>query len=324
MDQVKDIPRAVGPSVLPTLQAYEPLLRNNASKIRSTRRDTFPYGSDPRQQLDIYYPTEKRRPSISSSRTPVFIFLYGGGLVRGDKTLQVADGLAYANIGHFFAEKYGYTTIVADYRLLSHGARFPSGGEDLALVIDWVRETLSHIDGFGNIDLFIMGNSAGGIHLSTYLFAPDFAASRAKITTRDPEATVSLRGVVLLSVPFNFRQADPSRAEILSTYFSGDIEGNSPQGIFKTAMLQDPENVLPNVRALILNGTLDPDDELLDPKNDFLSLWKEMDEDSYNSLTIEMMADHNHISPPLSLGTGLDREEAWGHQVGAFLESLRS
>lgn len=323
MDKLPDLPRSIAESAPLTHQAFEPLLRNNASAIRATRKETFSYGNDPRQQLDVYYPTQRRRPSLSSTSTPVFIFLYGGGLVRGAKTLEIADGLAHANVGHFFAEHYSYTTVIADYRLLSHGARFPSGGEDLALVIDWVRATLSHSDGYGNIDLFVMGNSAGGIHLSTYLFAPDFAASRAKIVTQDPEATIKLRGVVFLSVPFNFRQTPTYRLETLHTYYGDDIETRQPQGLLKAAMLQDPDNVVLNVRAMILNGDLDPVDEILDPKAEFLDLWKEMDEESYNSLTIEMMEGQNHISPPLSLGTGLDREEAWGHQVGAFVESLR-
>jgi len=241
----------------------------------------------------------------------------------GSKTLPLADGLAYANVGHFFADKLGYTTIIPDYRLMSHGARVPSGGEDVAQVVDWVRETMKHQDGYQNVDLFIMGNSAGGIHMSTYLFAPDFATSRNKVITQDPEASLVLRGVVFLSVPFNFRQADPSRAQVLKDYF-GDIEAHSPQGLLKAAMLKDPDNVLLNVRALVLNGSLDPNDEILDPKKEFLEEWAQLDEDSREALTIAMMDGQNHISPPLSLGTGIEREEAWGHQVGDFLDSLRS
>lgn len=246
-----------------------------------------------------------------------------GGLIRGGKILPLADGLAHANIGHFFADKLGYTTIIPDYRLMSHGARFPSGGEDLAQVVDWVRETMTHQEGYQNVDLFIMGNSAGGIHLATYLFAPDFANSRNKIMTQDPEASLALRGVVFLSVPFNFRQADAGRAEELKEYF-GDIEANSPQGLLKAAMLQDPDNVLCNVRAMILNGSLDPEDEILIPKKEFLDEWAELDEGSRQALTVEMMDGQNHISPAFSLGTGIEREEAWGHQVGDFLDSLRS
>lgn len=205
MEKLQDIPREIGPSVPLTMAAYGPLLEANADAIRSTKRETFTYGNHERQTLDVYYPTQtqKRRPSIYSSNVPVLVFLHGGGLIGGSKTLPLAGGLAHANLGHFFAEKLGYTTIIPDYRLMSHGARHPSGGEDVALVVDWIREHLAKQKGFDNIDLFIMGNSAGGVHMSTYLFASDFASSRSKVTTGDGEAAIALRGVVFLSVPFN-------------------------------------------------------------------------------------------------------------------------
>ena len=324
MDKLSTIPTAIGQSVMPTMKAYDPLLRANADAIRSTKCETFTYGNHERQSLDIYYPSQRRRPSISSSSNPVLIFVYGGGLVNGAKKLPVADGLAYANLGHFFAEKLGYTTIIPDYRLMSHGARFPSGGEDIAQVVEWVRETLRQKDGYQNIDLFIVGNSAGGVHLSTYLLAPDFASRRAKVMTADPEADVHLRGVVLLSVPFNMRQAEPSRAQINKDYFGDDIESRTPQGLLKAAMLQDPDNVLPYVKVMLLNGSLDPKDEIMDPRDEFLAEWENLDPESRETLTVEMMEGQNHISPPLALGTGIEKEEAHGFQIGAFIDSLRS
>lgn len=323
MDQIANVSRRVPDCVAPTHQAYARLLLANAEAIKSTKCETFSYGSHPRQTLDVYYPTNRRRSSISSSSTPVLIFFYGGGLVRGAKRLPLADGLAYANVGHFFAEKMGYTTIVADYRLMEHGARFPSGGEDMAQVVDWVRESLTRQDGYSDIDLFIMGNSAGGIHLSTYAFAPDFEASRRKVITSDPDASTRLRGVIFLSVPFNFKHANPERSDTLRAYF-GDIEANSPQGLLRSAMMRDPDNFLTNVRAMVLNGTLDPDEELLIPMKDFLAQWEELDEESREAVVVDMMEGQNHISPPLSLGTNIEREEKWGHQVAEFIESLRN
>lgn len=310
----------------PTFQIYGPLLVKNADAIRSTKCETFTYGGHPRQKLDVYYPTQtQRRPSLASNNVPVLIFLHGGGLVAGSKNIPgFADGLAHANVGHFFAEKLGYTTIIPDYRLMSHGARFPSGGEDLAQVVDWVTETLSRQDGYSSIDLFIMGNSAGGIHLATYMLTADFAASRRKVMSMDPEVPVSLRGIVLLSVPFNFKQTDQSRADVLKAYFGEDVHAHSPQGLLRAAMLKDPDDVFSNVKVMVLNGTLDPEDEILDPKADFLKEWKGLNEDSLAAVTVDMMEGQNHISPPLSLGTDIEKEEAWGFQVGTFLSSLRS
>lgn len=79
-----------------------------------------------------------------------------------------------------------------------------------------------------------------------------------------------------------------------------------------------------NIRAMILNGELDPQDEIMDPRDEFLHQWKMLDEDSAEALTIAMMTGHNHISPGLSLGTNIEKEEAWGYQVGDFIDSLRT
>lgn len=332
MNEIAKLPKPIGECVLPTFKVYEPLLRDKASVIKATKRETFTYGDHGRQTLDIYYPTNRRRASITQLSEPVLVFVHGGGLVSGSKTIpNYADGLAHANVGHFFAERTGYTTIIPDYRLMTHGARYPSGGDDVARVVDWVREHLVRQEGYSDIDLFIMGNSAGGVHLSTYLFGHDFATHRAKVMSLDPEANVKLRGVVLLSVPFNFKSADATRNKVLSDYFGETDEDkfvNSPQGLLRSAKLQDPDDVLPNVGVMVLNGSLDPEDEIMVPREDFLNEWMEAaedaDEDSGQAkLTVAMMEGHNHISPPLSLGTGLENEEAWGYQVFEFLESLR-
>jgi len=55
-----------------------------------------------------------------------------------------------------------------------------------------------------------------------------------------------------------------------------------------------------------------------------LDQWAELNEASRRALTVALIESHNHISPPLSLGTGIDKEEAWSHQVGDFIDSLRS
>jgi len=91
---------------------------------------------------------------------------------------------------------------VVDYRLISHGAVFPSGGEDLKLAIDWVTDHLGH-NTTRPLDLYLMGNSAGGVHLSTYLLAAEFSASRDEILSAASKGAL-LKGAVLLSVPFHF------------------------------------------------------------------------------------------------------------------------
>ncbi|KAK4505937.1 hypothetical protein PRZ48_003902 [Zasmidium cellare] len=319
MDQLPPLGKAVADVILPTLKIYDPLLRNNADQIRSVKKETHSYGPTERQQLDAYHAP---KPSLINGRQAVLIFLYGGGLVHGHKVLTGhASDLCHANIAAFFALHYGYSVVVPDYRLVnSHGAKFPSGGEDVALTVEWI---LKNAGSFGPepIDLFIMGNSAGGIHLSTFLLHQDFANTRAKVLEG---SGMRLRGAILLSVPFNFDYAHPSRAEVLQTYF-GDHKVNSPQGLLKTVQGNGIIDwVQAGVRAFILNAELDADDEILDARDDFIKQWMlDTSTKNRNALAIDWMPGHNHISPFCSLGTGIEVEEAWGHQVGGFCDNIR-
>jgi acetyl esterase/lipase len=79
----------------------------------------------------------------------------------------------HRNLGHYFAAKHGIETIIPDYRLVKHGGKYPSGGEDLALVLAYIRARY----GDGR-PLFIMGNSAGGVNAVSWLLDDAFTDSR--------------------------------------------------------------------------------------------------------------------------------------------------
>nr|KAK5448871.1 hypothetical protein LTR18_001959 [Exophiala xenobiotica] len=419
MDQLPPLGKAISQIILPTFKAYSPLLRQNSETIKSTRRETFPYGPHPRQQLDVYTPS---RPSLSSpspspsllspsspptstadKKTPlpvthnpnsVFIFLYGGGFVNGAKILPnypetgSGQGLVYANLGHFFAENLGIKTVVIDYRLISHGAKFPSGGQDLELAIEWIVDNLNsnsnsnsnsptanddddeHAPPPPPLDLYIMGNSAGGVHLATYLLAPDFAESRRRLLSSSIRAAdnssstdikskahqARLKGVIFLSVPFHFDHALPERKPTLAAYYGDDrdhdddVRSKAPLGLLRASRESDGSRsiiipLLQDVSVLVLKGSLDPEDEILGPTADFVDEWlrqkktnetEDNDDDqsgrnasttsdrslslSPSNLEVEMMlGQHNHISPVLSLGTGIPDEEAWGRRVVDFV-----
>lgn len=321
MEQLVPLGTAIHDVAPKTFAIYQPLLVRNAAAITSTPHKSFSYGPHSRQTLDVYYPSLPGTDDQKASGA-ILIFLHGGGLVRGSKTIpNYAQGLAHANIGHFFASKYKYTTVIPDYRLISHGAKYPSGGEDVALLVDWVSKNLVSNEKRSErpIDLFAMGNSAGGLHLSTWLFDRDFEKSRAKVVDGN-ESPVALKGAAFLSVPFHFRQALADWAKVLETYYGDHINEHSPLGLLEAAQKQQQQELLPGVRVLVINGELDPDDEILLPKRDFVEAW---DKDR-KTLTVDMMKGQNHISPALSLGTDIGHEEAWGHQVAQWIESVRS
>ena len=83
MDQLPSFGRSIFPALLPTFKAYGELQEKNRAAIESTPREEFDYGSKTRQKLDLYTPQEV------SDDTPVFVFIYGGGLSRGDKRMAI-------------------------------------------------------------------------------------------------------------------------------------------------------------------------------------------------------------------------------------------
>lgn len=100
MDQLPSFGRAIFPALVPTFQAYAPLHEKNRSSIESTPREEFQYGTETRQNLDLYSPAQVL------DDTPILVFIYGGGLSRGQKRMPdspSAKSLIYANIGHYFA-----------------------------------------------------------------------------------------------------------------------------------------------------------------------------------------------------------------------------
>ncbi|KAI0900245.1 alpha/beta-hydrolase [Annulohypoxylon nitens] len=312
MDKLRPLGRGVEDVLLPTFAAYAQLLIAKESEIRSTRHETHKYGPTARHQLDIYYPDKP--PTAPFQAKPVLVFLYGGGFVSGNKVNEeFAHSLIFGNLGHFFASKYGVTVIVADYRLIIHGAKYPSGGEDVKLVVDWIVNTLSKKEGYESIDLFLLGNSAGGIHVTTWLLSPLFKESRGAVLAEERKgAGVLLRGAILLGVPFHWGKEDNS---ILRAYLGqGKIQENSSLGILEKGKEKGAEPTLPGAKINILVSELDPD-LLFASAQEFIKEWTAVD------ISYAELEGHNHISPQLGLSTGIEKEEAWGVEVAEFLKS---
>ena len=316
MEQLPALGTAISEVIQPTFQAYAPLLLKQASQIRSTVCNTYAYGPHERQKLDVYTPSARAK-QITDNENSVFIFLYGGGFVRGDRSLKFFhDGLVYANLGHYFAENTGFEIVIVDYRLLSHGAKFPSGGEDISLAIDWILQR-SAADPHKPLDIYMMGNSAGGVHLSTYLLAPDFAAHRRQIIS-EGSSNAQLKAVILLSVPLHFEQGHESRGDILQAYFGSHIQKDCPLGLLKAARQDGSIIQLRQLYVLVLQGELDPEDEVLVPTAEFVTEWRG-EELIKRNLTLQTMNGHNHASPVLAVGTSVPAEEAWAQQVIKFI-----
>lgn len=132
------------------------------------------YGDHARNVLDLYV------PETADGAPPILIFMHGGGFVQGDKS----DG---TNIGYYFA-RHGVVTASLSYRLAPE-FRFPSGSEDLAAAIAWLREHPEEHGGDIN-RIFLMGHSAGAAHVVNYAVFEDLQLETDGVT-----------GMILVSGP---------------------------------------------------------------------------------------------------------------------------
>lgn len=302
MDDLGELGRSIELVISPTYKVCAPLVEANAPAIEATLRQTHTYGPHFRHQLDIYAPSTW--PAESASTRPIMVFLYGGGFTTGERISQ-ARPLFYQNVGHFFAEKAGLETVVMDYRLVQHGAEFPSGAEDLALALSWIKQRYSG----QSRDLLLLGNSAGGIHLCTWLFEPNFGDSRLSVLHESPG--LRLAGVVLLGVLYHFRGTSTSFLDSLCPYLGSNPHDQSPWMSFERCRESGQLGHITWPQLILVDSEFDPVD-IIDANRDFVELLK-----GVGNVPIQYLQakGHNHISPPLVLGTGNREMESWAYEA---------
>ena len=125
---------------------------------------------------------------------------------------------------------------------------------------EWVHANIDNAE-YGSGDptkVILVGQSAGGAHVATNLYASgDNARSSSSSSTNPP-----IKGVAYLSVPFYFDRTKARRAQTLREYYGSDEidawEPRSPLGLFKR--LSDNEKALHafNLPVFICIGQLDP------------------------------------------------------------------
>jgi acetyl esterase/lipase len=116
------------------------LLNTTVSSQGYKLETDIPYGSLPRQKLDVYTPDQPRADGKS------VIFFYGGSWDSGAK----GD---YLFVGQALAAR-GITTIIPDYRVYPE-VRYPTFLDDGAAATAWAARKV------GTEKLFVAGHSAG-------------------------------------------------------------------------------------------------------------------------------------------------------------------
>jgi acetyl esterase/lipase len=123
------------------------------------RREGIAYGSDPRQQLDVYQPLAG---SATGPATPLVVFFYGGNWKSGER----GD---YRFVGEALASQ-GAVVVIPDYRLYPQ-VRYPDFLLDSAAAVRWAFEHAREL-GADPSNVVVMGHSAGAYNAAMLALDP--------------------------------------------------------------------------------------------------------------------------------------------------------
>jgi acetyl esterase/lipase len=160
------------------------------------------YGAHARQQLDVF------RPAGASSARPVLMFVHGGAFVDGERNRTPE---VYSNV-LYYAARNGIVGVNVEYRLAPPEHRFPSGTEDVALAVAWVRD---HITRFGGDPkrIFLASHSAGAAHAGSYAYNRRF----------HPRSGPGIAGLIVLSARVRVENlAENPNARKVEAYYGTD------------------------------------------------------------------------------------------------------
>lgn len=179
--------------------------------VRQPVRDA-PFGTDPRQRLDVYVPAK-----VASEPRPVIVFLYGGSWNSGSKR-------GYGFAARALAAR-GYVVAVPDYRLVPT-VRFPAFIEDNAAAVRWVRAHAGEFDGDPD-RLVLVGHSAGAYNAAMLALDPRWLGSDR----------AAIRGWVGLAGPYDFLPLD---GKVTQAAFGGAPDPVQTQPITFAGALDPP------------------------------------------------------------------------------------
>jgi acetyl esterase/lipase len=137
------------------------------------------------QKLDIWGKNGGTRPS-GAERSPVLIFYYGGGWVKGTRAEYGWAARAYA--------AKGFVVVVPDYRKVPDVV-FPAFVQDAADAVKWTHDNIARYGGDPD-RIAIAGHSAGGYAVGMLALDPQWLAAAG--------APGAVKAAVGLSGPYDF------------------------------------------------------------------------------------------------------------------------
>ncbi len=226
------------------------------------------YGPDERHRLDVF-----ARDGLAGA--PVFVFVHGGGFVMGDKHTEGSP--FYSNVGEF-AARQGWIGVAVTYRL-APAHKFPAGAEDLALVVQWLRDNVAQYGG-DPARIVLSGQSAGAAHVASYV-----AHKRFHVAERG-----GIAGAVMMSGIYDTLNTTPN--DFHRAYYGEERSDWGPASM--QAGLINSE-----IPLLFTVSELDPTDFQVAAAR----LAAEWGTAKGEFPRLHYLAGHNHLSPALSLGS---------------------
>ena len=259
--------REIGPEMLGGTTALFAAMNAGIDPATQVTRD-LSYGPDERHRLDLFV-------QDGATNAPVFVFVHGGGFVMGDKHSEGSP--FYSNVGDF-AARQGWVGVTMTYRL-APAHKFPSGAEDVAAAVGWLRDNVAQYGG-DPAKIVLSGQSAGAAHVASYVAHRRFhVAERGGIA-----GAVLMSGIydTLNTTPNDFHRAYYGEERAMwgpASMQAGLINSEIP--LLFTVSELDPTDF--QVAAARLAG------EWGTAKGEFPRL--------------HYLAGHNHLSPAVSLGS---------------------
>ncbi len=284
--KIRALGRAFTPDQIQASQAiYAELLDYSGTGPLSVQRD-ISYGPHERNLLDVHYSATGK-----NSRRPILMFVHGGGFVGGAKTRP--NSPFYDNVG-IWAASHGMVGINMTYRLAPRDP-WPAGAEDVAAAVGWVEKNAATF-GAEARQLFVMGQSAGGVHVASYIAHSRFHGHNGP----------GLAGGIMLSALYDLTRTEHS--EMHKAYFGSDptryAEMSSLAGLSRSG-----------VPLLFSVSELDPPDF----QKQAAALAAAFLERRGSLPRMLYLTDHNHISSVLQLGTRCD---TLGSELTSFVDGV--
>ena len=255
-----------------TAALYAPLQQKEPYQGVKVERD-LKYGPDDKNTLYV------SAPEPASTGHPVLVFVRSGAFTGGDKHMPGSP--FYDNI-MLWAVKNGFVGVNINYRL-APASPWPAGAEDVAGALQWVATNIAARGGDAS-QVFLMGHSAGAVHVASDVSHPQFHKLSGG----------GIKGAIMVSGLYDFT-ADPLGGPEKS-YFGTDAslyaQRSSLTGLLTT-----------EVPFMIVTAELDPD--VMDRQFELL---KDARCKSPKGCTRGLvLPQHSHMSEVYSINTADDR-----------------